>query len=519
MSNKCGCGYYPTVIVPGIGQSKVDLLNNSGGRVKSAWPLDLDEKKLIAEIAPSIIRAIVLRRDAGMCACVTKALTNALEPLASTRDGFPKAQLRVVEYPNSVADCTPDERRYIYKMVPMEELGEVIGEDHLFFFAYHSFGQPYETARQLHLFIQNVKEKTGHDKVNLVPVSLGGSVSIAYFDAYGDRGDIHRVMNFVPAMNGSTLIADVLSGDIDFSAAEELFSLLFNNSTAKKVSKVLSLMPDGLDEEFMKAVLSAARDVIFVNSPAMWAVVPRERYEALRDTYLKDGRHGALLAKAERFYRAASRLGELLDEQTKRGVEFFTVCGYNRQLIPFVKSSNLNSDTIVDLKSASLGAFSPDRGTFIPKDYKPKNPVCKNKSHNHISPDRTVDASVSLFPESTWFFKDQVHDDVAYNDVALKLCKRALTDDSFKDIYSDVNFPQFNGTRNIREIRYKLLPRARELMNTPDLHEHVTEELSLAIKQCEELFTYTVVENNDLTEKAAERLRAAVQAAEPEMTK
>ena len=65
----------------------------------------------------------------------------------------------------------------------------------LFFFAYNSFGQPYETAKALDSYIQNVKRLTGSDKVNLVPVSLGGSVATAYFDAYKERDDIHCMLN------------------------------------------------------------------------------------------------------------------------------------------------------------------------------------------------------------------------------------------------------------------------------------------------------------------------------------
>ena len=38
MSNKI----IPTVIVPGIGQSKVDLIDDNGNKTGSAWPLHFD---------------------------------------------------------------------------------------------------------------------------------------------------------------------------------------------------------------------------------------------------------------------------------------------------------------------------------------------------------------------------------------------------------------------------------------------------------------------------------------------
>ena len=62
MGSNCGCGHYPTVIVPGIGQSKVELLDNEGKRIKLAWPLDIDSKRLLKRILPSALKMIEIGR-------------------------------------------------------------------------------------------------------------------------------------------------------------------------------------------------------------------------------------------------------------------------------------------------------------------------------------------------------------------------------------------------------------------------------------------------------------------------
>ncbi len=508
----CQCGYCPTVIVPGIGQCKVDLIDNEGKRVKSAWPLDLDGKALLKKLFPGALKMMALRRDAGFTDLMYRELCGALSPIGSTTEGFPKSRLKVVEYPRPLSECTEDERRFIYRMVPMEALSEVVGESHMYFFAYYSFGQPYETAKALHNYIQMVKEQTGHDKVNLVPVSLGGSISVAYFDAYGDRGDIHRVMNFVPALNGSTIVADVFEGRVNSDMPEEIFDFIAGRSTAQKLASYMRLLPEGLPKKITETALNAARDTIFLNCPAVWAICPRERYDALRDKYLCDGKHEVLRAKADRYHRVHKDYEELMRKQVERGVEFFTICGYGKRLAPFVLSAEVNSDSIVDLKSASLGAFSAAAGEMLPTDYAPV--VCA-MGHTHVSPDGVVDAGAGLFPETTWYFSDQIHDDIAYNDVALLICREVLTNDNFKDVFSNPAFPQFNGSRNIRQIRYRLLPKAKELLETP-LASHVRDELIKAVAESEELFTYTVVIDNSLTEKATARLSAAVEAATPE---
>ena len=518
MGSNCGCGHYPTVIVPGIGQSKVELLDNEGKRVKLAWPLDIDSKRLLKRILPSALKMIALRGDRGFSDVLYKELCEAFSPLAANTEGIPKANLRVVTYKNSVGESSDEERRFIYRMVPMEQLSEVIGEDHLYFFAYHSFGQPYETAKDLDEFIQNVKAKTGHDKVNLVPVSLGGSISVAYFDAYGYKGDINRVANFVPAINGTSIVADVLEDELYLDNPKELFDFILDRKTTEKIISFMKILPKDIDKKITRAAVSALRDSVLLNSPAIWAVVPRERYEALREKYLCDGKHDVLRAKADRFYKAQKDYEKLFLLQKERGVTFFTICGFGKKLLPFIKSKDTNSDTVIDLASASLGAYTAADGEVLSEDYKRKTTRCGDENHNHISPCRTVDAGAGLFPDTTWYFSGQIHDDIAYHDVALSLCCEILSNKEFKDVYSNPLYPQFNGSRNIKEIKYKLLPKAKELLEIK-LHEDIEEELLKAIAECNELFTNTIVEDNTLTKKATDRLAATIHVAQASLSK
>ena len=73
----------------------------------------------------------------------------------------------------------------------------------------------------------------------------------------------------------------------------------------------------------------------------------------------------------------------------------------------------------------------------------PKGEHCKNSEHGHISPDGTIDASYGYLPETTWYFLNQQHDATAYNDTALEIAARVLSDKNFSDIYSDETLPQF----------------------------------------------------------------------------
>lgn len=515
----CSCGYYPTVIIPGIGQSKVELFSVGGKRLKTAWPVDVDSKALIRSLTPAVLKMLITGKDEELIKKLKSLILEITKDLAVNSEGVPNPYLRVVDYGKKpLSLCNEDEKRYIYKMVPLKEAAEIIGEDHLFFFAYNSFGQPYETAKELDSYIQNVKKITGHDKVNLVPVSLGGSIATAYFDICKNKNDIHRVCYFVPAVNGTSLIADTFSRDINLENPEALLSMLVGDSSAKKLSVFLNKLPKATLERAVLAVIDGVFEAVLGNCPGMWAIMPREKYPENARRYLSGYGKGILKAKTERFYRAQMNIEELLKNEAEKGVEIFSICGYGRELLPFIKNYSESSDSVVNFTSASLFGTAAPFGERFGDDYVSKNDVCNKKGHNHISPDRTVDASTSVFPDRVFCFYNQQHDDTAYNDIAMSLAVRILTDDSFKDVYSDERFPQFNGSRNTKRIKYKLLPRAYELLKL-DLHESLRKELEAAVAEAQGIFGETVIEDGEKANAATKRLEEAVFAATPDLRK
>ena len=62
-----------------------------------------------------------------------------------------------------------------------------------------------------------------------------------------------------------------------------------------------------------------------------------------------------------------------------------------------------------------------------------------------------MDASTGYLKDATWYFKDQFHDATAYNDTALEIAARVMSDDDFKDIFSDAALPQFGVAQDNRK--------------------------------------------------------------------
>lgn len=424
--------YTPCIILPGIGQSKVEMVDKNGQKIKMAWPLDINGEELFGKLKAPLMKMMLFRKDGGFSDKVASVVKEAIDPIAVNTDGAMKNRIKVVSYPYSLAKCTADERRYIYKMVPLQKLSAVIGEENLYFFAYNSFGQPYETAEELDKFIQQVKEETGSDKVNLVPVSLGGALSTAYFDAYGYKNDVKRVMYFVAALQGSRLIGDIVAKNIDTSSILPIVEIFGSKSAAEKLGGMLGMLPEGVEQNIVAKLLDALLETTIINCPSMWSIIPPEMYPELADRYLSDKKLSVVREKADRYYNAQKNIREMITERMNNGTEFFAICGYNLQLVPISNSKQLCSDTIINTSSCSLGATTADLGTTL-----------ESGDEKYMSPDRTVDASTGFLKDRTWYFKDQQHDNTAYNDTALEIAKRVLSDDGFTDVWSDEDLPQF----------------------------------------------------------------------------
>lgn len=429
MSNE----FTPCIIIPGIGQSKMELLDDSGNKIKMAWQLQVDTDKIINDLKLPLIRSIILRSDLGLSKKMRSVIADVVDPIATNDDGTMKNNIRVVDYPQSLADCTEEERNYIYRMVPTQRLSKIIGEDKMYFFAYNSFGEPYETAKKLDCFIEKIKKEHNCDKVNLIPVSLGGAVSIAYFDAYGEKNDIKRVLYFVAALQGTYTISDIMALRIKSEQALSLVEFLFPRKVAELLRKILRLLPDKVSNKLMLAAVEGLIETAILHCPSLWSTIPPTEYDCLSKKLLSDGKFSELKAKTDRFYSAQKNFPEYIKTLEAQGTKFFAIAGYGLQLLPIVKSDSISSDGVINISSASMGATAAKLGE--------KLKVTDN--NDCISPDKTIDASTSLWKDSVWYFKNQQHDDTAYNDTALNIAAKALSDDSFTSVYSDPNFPRF----------------------------------------------------------------------------
>lgn len=421
----------PCIIIPGIGHSITEQLDENGKRLQTAWPLHINTEKVTKELKSPLIKSILSRRDAGLSDKAAQIFSTAIDPIATKDDGTMKNNIRVVKYPKSLKDCATHEKRYIYRMVPMQKLGEIIGEENLYFFTFNSFGEPYKTADELDEFIQKIKSEQGCDKVNLIPISLGGAMSVAYFDAYGYKNDIKRVLYFAAALQGTPVISDLIDRRITPDRAVKLVEVFSNRKTANVLKMLIGLLPKNVREKLISVSVNTFVDNVVLKCPSLWATVPVHSYDKLAEKYLSDEKYNTLRQKTDRFAKAQREFSSTVLSLKERGTEFFAVVGYDLPLLPISEQDKISSDGMIPVCSGSLGAQVAPLGSAL------------GKTGEHISPDGTVDASASVLPDTVWYFKGQQHDNSSYSDTVLNITARIMSDDSFVSVYSDPTLPRF----------------------------------------------------------------------------
>ena len=527
---KGNCGQCPSLVIPGIFQSEVFLYDENGEIAVNAdgeqyaGPFYLESTMEIVKVALSkalvpLIMALVLQRDvADMLATnVGEAIGEILMTnIKCDENGDPIKDIRATKYPTSVEYLSEHDREHILDNVPLQKYIDVAGADHLYFFSYYSLGNMIDTVEELYDYIQLIKKQTGHDKINIVPISQGGSLANMLLQMYKDKGrdiseDINRIVYVVPAKNGSTLVGEIIEyGLLDDDEAIYGYmipKLLEGDWYGYLINLALRIFPKDVLNSILDSAVKGLVDGLKY-STLIWGLCPKENYPAGAEMYLSDESTKEIRRQTDIFYQAQCNADQNILDAIASGVKVFDICGYNYSLYAIVDSwDNVNADGIIQLESTSMGAVSYGVDVELPEGYVTENPHCTNYEHNHIDPHNIVDARAGLLPDTTFYFYNQNHEKTGNNDVVMRLAVDLLTDENFVDVYSYPDrYPQFNTARNTKGINNDI--KAAKTMDFSAMDPAVAAELEAAIAKVEAELENTVVDNEAL-DAAKEEFYAA----------
>lgn len=464
-----------TIILPGIGQSDSTYVKEDGSTVSGGLVL-LDSEAIagpvVTKLALPLLASIATRTAAlNLQDAAYEVISDLFYIQASDKDGTGREELILTRYPYALSQYSEDDHGWFYRMFPMEPVVEAMAEkygaadpsynpeDYIYLSTFQLIGNPYDSAKELKDFIGMVKEQTGCEKVNLVPISLGGTILTAYLQLIqeeynGDFSDINKIINIVACLNGTDLFSDFF--DRKWNLADEFLYdeyidlIVEANGMQPYMGGLIKIALKIIPKPALYAILSGAieglLDNMFVNCPQFWAMVTKERYEGLADRYLVGEEYALLRSKTDWFQDARVNLINNLNYvKDNYGVVTYSVAAYGLQFTDGEynffgiagSSATTNSDGIINISSASLGASYVVPGAVYEGAVMP-------------SPDGELDISTCAFPNTTWFFKNQ-HHEVGRNDVILKLLGQILVGE-ITDVNSSANFPQFNYGRVTRNL-------------------------------------------------------------------
>ncbi len=470
--------YYPSIVIPGVFQSDVRYYDENGNEMLHAdgtpysKPFYLDATSDIVKLALEKALAplgsmLLLQKDLDQRAA--KAIADVLGEVLmgkvkSDSNGHLIGNVRAVEYNTSLANLSEYDREYALDQIPLRSFAAKAGLDHLYFFSYNSFGNIRELAEKLYNLIQTAKEETGMDKVNLAPISQGGSLFNALMQLYRDKGenmedDIHRVVLVVPAADGTAILGDIYHyGLLDDDDA--LYGYMFPSlldEDQEWLSYLITLILRYLPNADVNNILDMAVDTLIEDyleySTCMWALIPSKDYPDCREKYLSDPEDAVIREQTDWYYNAQLNHRAYILEGQAAGIELYDIVDYNVELYHICDSwDKVNADGVIHTDSESLGATSYGVDVPLPEGYTQANTYCTDPSHNHIDPSGVLDASTGILCETSFYFYGQNHETTASNDVIIGLASRILWDESLKDVHSSVDYPQFNYARNYKKL-------------------------------------------------------------------
>ena len=295
-------------------------------------------------------------------------------------------------------------------------------------------------ADQVDEYVQAVKRKTGASQIIMLGRCEGTAIVAAYLYKYSrpvGYTDLESVGFINGTVNGAAYADAVLSGTVSIPADGGYYFIRnLDNYTALAEQmggidgEILSLIKDTIEMlhetygiyvtvELIDRIYDALKDVFLAKlMKAYWAIMPcfvstvNEHYDEYRDyIFAEEGdkeKYANILAATDDFhYNVQVPLNDYLLEASEAGVTVNVLVEYGSQQYPLNDECELVGDFMISVKSQSFGATTSKVNETLDQKYINRQ-IAAGKG-KYISPDKQIDASTCLFPDTTWFVKNLIH--------------------------------------------------------------------------------------------------------------
>ncbi|MBO7318752.1 MAG: hypothetical protein J6V06_01865, partial [Clostridia bacterium] len=233
-------------------------------------------------------------------------------------------------------------------------------------------------------------------------------------------------------VGGAEMLSEAISGKFNVDAAAINRTLkdcgaigMFNidgfiNTTIEMLDRtgvldaVIGKTKDWIYYKLVEGVTSALALSTFYTWPNYWACVSPEDYDTAKNYVFgpegseKRTEYAGLIAKLDNYNEVVrQRIPEILKTTVENGVNFGAISKYGFQTLPICETNYLVSDQFASVGRSSFGATTGTIYNDLTDDYIASR--VEAGFGKYISPDKQIDASTCLFPNSTWFIKGSSH--------------------------------------------------------------------------------------------------------------
>ena len=432
---------YPTIYVPGRNEDVLvdDVTSENPQNIKVNFSVNVSE--FATKLAPLLIN----EQWEEYCDTLNGLVAPMFEDVVLDNNGNVKDNSGVI---------FPIDKTAVKKLTFMDYTYRL----DTYKFKYDYRLDPYENAKILDEYVKCVMEVTGAEKVNVLGRCEGSNIALAYLEKYGDPSFVNHILFVWPSVYGLCGITAFFTGEIslDMNALEAFLNSRTSEDTLDDVTgsmvqvmnSINALTPSAnlfnkvygkIDKLLMPEMILNT----YGNMPSFWAMIDPDKYAQARE-YVFSGReaeYAGLLAKIDNYQnRAGSRVDEILKSYTDAGTMFSCVAKYGYMVTPLcTEYMNAQTDGLATLEDSSLGATVADFGETLSQDY---ISVAKAKGNGrYISPDKIIDASTCLYPDSTWFVKNCRHANMPSS--LQTLCLALVSSESQPTVTQSTRYPQF----------------------------------------------------------------------------
>ena len=406
--------------VPKFDQALKDMLGGSEDEEDPAEDGD-STKDSSKNILLGFAKAILAGQYEEYYAILEKEIAELTEPLQMDENGDPRCGTHISKSLTALnqEEMTTPNRAASYKN----------GD---YTFSYDWRKDPLEVADELDAYIEAVCEMTGHQQVGLLGRCLGSNFVMAYLAKYGDKGRIKGVGFDAGMVYGHTAMSESISGkfqtdgdsinryltdfriNYDLEYDDWVLEMIDFLERSHVLEGVGVAVKETIYEKMVEGVTRALALATYFTIPSYWSCVSAADYDdALLYVFGPEGsekrlQYAGLIEKIEGYNTVVRQhIDEILTDFAAKGGNVGVFAKYGYQMTPICRSRNLVSDDYTSVYNASLGATTSELYNTLPDDY--IRAQQEKGCGAYISPDRQIDASTCLFPDSTWFMKGICH--------------------------------------------------------------------------------------------------------------